>query len=96
MIRIVRMHFREDGVDPFLAAFREHMEAIRNVPGCSHLELLRDAHDPLAYTTLSHWKNVESLEEYRKSELFKSVWATVKKGFSRSAEALSLEKFIEV
>lgn len=96
LIRIVRMHFTEAGVEEFLEIFGAHKVAIRNFPGCSHLQLLRDAEDPNCYTTLSHWDKPESLEAYRKSELFGKVWGRVKTLFSERSQAFSLEQFIEV
>ena len=90
VIRIVRMHFRESGVENFLAIFAANQEAIRNFRGCSHLELLRDLNDERVYTTISHWQDHESLEEYRKSELFASVWGRVKTLFSERTQAFSL------
>src|SRR6478609_6649205 len=96
IIRIVRMHFTATGVEEFLQIFNKNKEAIRNFPGCSHLQLLRDANDATIYTTLSHWDKAESLENYRKSELFAQVWGRVKTLFSERSQAFSLEKFIEV
>ncbi len=96
LIRIVRMHFTEAGVEEFLQIFEQHKQLIRDMDGCSHLELLRDADDPLTYTTLSYWKDEESLEKYRKSELFARVWGSVKTLFSERSQAFSLEKFIEL
>ncbi|HRI80271.1 MAG TPA: antibiotic biosynthesis monooxygenase [Cyclobacteriaceae bacterium] len=96
LIRIVRMHFTEAGVDEFLEIFNRHKDAIRNFPGCSHLQLLKDAEDPLCYTTLSHWSHPDDLEKYRKSELFGSVWGRVKTLFAERSQAFSLERFIEL
>ncbi len=96
IIRIVRMHFTEAGVEEFLQIFDKHKTAIRNFPGCSHLQLLKDADDPNTYTTLSHWDVPQSLENYRKSELFGQVWGRVKTLFVERSQAFSLEKFIEV
>lgn len=96
LIRIVRMHFTQAGEEEFLAIFRANMDAIRNFDGCSHLELLKDVDDPGTYTTLSYWDGAESLERYRKSELFASVWGRVKTLFSERSQAFSLEKFIEL
>lgn len=96
IIRIVRMHFTEAGVEEFLAIFNQNKTAIRNVEGCRHLELLKDVNDPNTYTTLSHWEAPYHLETYRKSELFDSVWGRVKNLFSERAQAFSLEKFIEL
>ena len=96
LTRIVRMHFTDAGVEEFLEIFNTHKVAIRNFPGCTHLQLLKDAEDPNCYTTLSHWDKPESLEAYRKSELFGKVWGRVKSLFSERTQAFSLERFIEV
>lgn len=96
LIRIVMMHFSQSGVEQFLQIFNDNKQAIRNVEGCSHLQLLKDVHDPLRYTTLSHWDSAESLERYRNSELFKKVWSRVKMLFSERSQAYSLEKYIEL
>lgn len=96
LIRIVRMHFTEAGIDEFLEIFNDNKEAIRNFPGCSHLQLLKDSEDSYCYTTLSHWDRSESLENYRKSALFGGVWGRVKTLFSERTQAFSLEKYIEL
>jgi heme-degrading monooxygenase HmoA len=96
IIRVVRMHFTEAGVEEFLEIFHRNKIAIRHFPGCTHLQLLKDAEDETVYTTLSHWNNEESLEAYRKSELFGSVWGRVKTLFAERTQAFSLKKFIEL
>jgi quinol monooxygenase YgiN len=96
IIRIVRMHFRDDTAEKFLEIFQTHRFAIRNVEGCIRLELLKDINHPFVFTTLSHWENAAYLEAYRNSDLFKAVWGQVKPLFSMQAQAFSLEKFIEV
>ena len=90
------MHFTEAGVDEFLDIFYQHKQAIKNFPGCTHLQLLKDADDPNCFSTLSHWNGPDDLENYRKSELFGSVWGRVKTLFSERTQAFSLEKFIDV
>ena len=52
IIRIVRMHFKEESVETFLEIFQKHKNAIRKVKGCTHLELLKDVNHPNVYTTL--------------------------------------------
>ena len=94
LIRIVRMHFTEAGVEEFLTIFNENKQAIRNFNGCTHLQLMKDADDPLCYATLSHWNSPVDLENYRKSPLFGSVWGRVKNLFSERSQAFSLEHFI--
>jgi quinol monooxygenase YgiN len=96
IVRIVRMHFKGGHVETFLEIFQQQKEAIRKVSGCTHLELLRDVHNPLSFTTLSHWTNERDLEAYRNSQLFKEVWGRVKVLFAAPTQAFSLEKFIEV
>jgi quinol monooxygenase YgiN len=96
IIRIVRMHFTDSGVEEFLQIFNENKERIRHFPGCLHLQLLKDHKDPNCFTTLSHWRSADDLEQYRKSELFGSVWGRVKSLFSERSQAFSLEKFIEL
>jgi len=95
IIRIVRMHFREDSAEKFLTIFDKHKVAIRNVEGCTHLELLKDINHINVFTTLSHWEKPADLEAYRNSALFKEVWAQVKPLFSESAQAFSLKQFIQ-
>jgi quinol monooxygenase YgiN len=96
IVRIVRMHFQEEGIGKFLEIFQKHKASIRNVPGCTHLELLKDINHPNVYTTLSHWQHNGDLEAYRNSELFKGVWEQVKSLFSDPPQAFSLEKFIKL
>lgn len=96
LIRIVRMHFTDAGVPEFLDIFNEHKTQIRNFPGCSHLQLLKDVKDQNCYTTLSYWDGEASLENYRKSDLFGGVWVRVKKLFARRTEAFSLVQYMEI
>lgn len=96
IIRIVRMHFTEAGVDEFLSIFNKNKVAIRNFEGCTHVELLRDLDDPTCFTTLSYWNTADNLNAYRKSQLFEEVWGQVKSLFAERSQAFSLEKFIEV
>ena len=90
------MHFTEAGVEEFLQIFDANKIAIRNFPGCTHLQLLKDSEDPTCFTTLSHWQTEQDLENYRKSELFGGVWGRVKTLFSERTQAFSLKKFIEL
>jgi heme-degrading monooxygenase HmoA len=84
------MHFTADGSREFLRIFREHQQAIRNFPGCSHLSLLCDLKDDTCFTTLSHWNKPDDLEAYRQSELFKAVWGRVKPMFTKQPQAFSM------
>ncbi len=94
LIRVVHMHFTEEGVERFLKLFHEHGSSIRNMPGCSHLELLKDVDDSLHYMTISHWDNEDNLQMYRQSALFRIVWGDVKTLFSQRSRAYSMERLI--
>ena len=96
LIRIVRLHFTDSGVEEFLAIFNRNKEAIKNFPGCTYLELLRDIDDPSVFFTLSHWKDQASLDSYRKSELFGTVWGPVKTLFAERTQAYSIKSMIVV
>ncbi len=89
------MTFQEDRVDDFLKVFDESKEKIRNFPGCSHLELLKDYHNPAIYSTYSYWEDDNALDNYRHSELFKGVWASTKVLFAEKPVAFSSQKYIK-
>ena len=91
IIRVVRMQFSEAGESGFLKIFRDHENTIRNFPGCLFLELLKDQETPHTYATFSHWKNMEALENYRKSQPFIQIWGKVKPLFSNRPMAFSFE-----
>ncbi len=94
LIRIIKMTFREESVKVFLAFFNERKERIRNFPGCSHLELWQDKHQPCVYFTYSHWENEAALDHYRYSDFFKETWTFTRQHFSSKAEAYSIQQVI--
>jgi len=96
LIRIVRMTFQPDLVEAFLENFEVHKKSIRNFPGCLHLELWRDENQKNIFTTYSHWESEEHLNQYRDSELFKSVWKFTKALFDEKPVAFSSRIFTEV
>lgn len=96
LIRIVRMTFRTDAVDAFLENFELNKNSIRNFPGCTHLELWEDPTSKNIFMTYSHWDSEEALNQYRDSELFKSVWSFTKALFSEKPIAFSSKKMQEV
>jgi quinol monooxygenase YgiN len=96
LIRIVRMTFFEEKVEEFLQNFEANIEKIRNFPGCQHLELWKDENEQNIFLTYSHWENEKSLDQYRDSELFKSVWAVTKPLFAGKPFAFSSKKIMEL
>lgn len=89
LVRIVRMTFAPDAVDPFLDQFEDAAPRIRSFPGCRHLELWQDADATAVFTTHSHWTSADALNAYRESDLFRSTWATVKPLFADRPQAHS-------
>ncbi len=90
LIRIVKMTFAPDKVDDFVSTFNERKELIAGFEGCSGVQLLRDTTDPNTFFTYSRWNDPSSLETYRRSDLFNTVWTTVKKWFNAKPEAWSV------
>lgn len=75
LLRTVRMTFRPDRLDDFLALFAEARPKIAAAPGCRRLELWQDARFPNVLSTYSEWDGPEALEAYRRSDLFRQTWA---------------------
>lgn len=95
-IRIVKMSFTENNVNAFLNNFHENKDKIRAVDGCLLLELLRDKDNPNVFFTYSYWNDPSDLENYRQSDLFKSVWAKTKVLFNEKPEAWSVDKLVSL
>lgn len=94
IIRIVKMTFETNKVADFLTIFEASKKLIRNMEGCSHLELLKDVKTPTIFFTYSHWENENDLNTYRNSELFKSVWSKTKILFAEKPEAWSVTSIL--
>ncbi|PEN13904.1 antibiotic biosynthesis monooxygenase [Longibacter salinarum] len=89
LVRIVRMTFHPDTVDDFIDHFDDVSPRIRSFPGCTHLELWRDARYPNICTTYSHWESQGALDAYRNSDLFSGAWQTAKRLFAARPVAQS-------
>lgn len=88
--RIVRMEFEPEKVGDFLILFEEVKEKIGTQPGCTHLELCKDASSDHVYYTFSTWVKDEDLQRYRHSKLFEETWARTKVLFAGKPIAFSL------
>lgn len=95
-VRIVKMSFDPSKVDSFLAYFETKKQRIRDFEGCEFLELYRDKKNTDIFFTYSYWQTESDLENYRNSELFKTVWATTKQFFNDKPEAWSLDKLVSL
>lgn len=95
-VRIVKMRFQEDKIIAFLENFHQVKHQIREFEGNQFLELYQDKTDNRVFFTYSYWINEESLENYRKSDIFKEVWTYTKALFSDKPEAWSVEKVVSL
>jgi heme-degrading monooxygenase HmoA len=86
------MSFAEENIPAFLENFEIIKDKIRNAPGNRLLELYQDKTNKSIFFTYSYWETEEDLENYRKSELFNTVWAFTKKLFNDKPEAWSVDK----
>jgi autoinducer 2-degrading protein len=92
LIRIVKLTFRPEKANDFIAAFELRKGLIASFKGCSGVELLRDIDHTNIFFTYSKWADKAALEEYRKSELFNTTWDEVKQLFNGKPEAWSVEQ----
>jgi len=76
----------------FLEHFHQYRDAIASSEGCMHLELWKDHDQENVFMTYSWWKNNDSLNSYRKSDLFREVWTQTKQWFADSPQAFSAER----
>ena len=92
IVRIVKMGFYKHYIEEFLNNFNTNKLKIRGFKGCEFLELYRDKSNTNVFFTYSHWTSEAALENYRQSDLFKSVWAKTKPLFNIKPEAWSVDK----
>ncbi|MFM6983545.1 MAG: putative quinol monooxygenase [Chitinophagaceae bacterium] len=92
--RIVKMHFRPEETDNFLALFEEVKDKIRSFEGCQGVNLLRDINDTSIMFTYSQWESEAHLNNYRASDLFAETWKDTKAKFAHKAEAWSVEQVV--
>ncbi|MDQ7916141.1 antibiotic biosynthesis monooxygenase family protein [Mesonia sp. MT50] len=96
IVRIVKMSFKEEEIENFLALFQSKKQYIRGFEGCTFLELYQDKHNPSIFFTYSYWESEANLESYRHSALFKEVWTATKIKFNAKPEAWSLDQLVSL
>ncbi len=96
ILRIVQMTFKPENVEAFTALFEERKQTIRNFPGCTHLELWQDKHNPNIFFTYSNWNAESDLDHYRFSDFFKDTWGKTKALFDGKPQAWSVERRADV
>lgn len=93
--RIVRLAFYPEKCSSFLEAFEKRRPLVVGFSGCRSLKLLNDAENSSVFYTFSCWENEAALEAYRSSEVFQSLWQTIKPWFSEKAQAWSMNPIYE-
>jgi len=88
--RIVKLTFQPDKMEDFLNIFHTNKQRIRGFDGCSYLELVREHKDGNVLFTISHWRDQEALNAYRRSDLFGGAWPKAKLLFAEKPEACSV------
>ena len=96
LVRIVKLSFKHDKIDVFLENFEKDKTQIRNFKGCRLLELYRDKTNTNVFFTYSYWETEHDLENYRKSDLFKGIWANTKIYFNDKPLAWSVDKVVSL
>jgi quinol monooxygenase YgiN len=91
--RIVKLNIADAHIADFRATFRNNHARIVGFPGCHEVRLVHDVNDPNIHFTISVWDAESDLNNYRNSEIFASIWSTVKPWFQEKAEAWSTEEF---
>ena len=95
-VRIVKMSFEPSKIEDFLAHFETNKMQIRNFDGCQFLELYQDKAQTNVFFTYSFWDQEKDLENYRQSDLFKTVWSKTKPMFNAKPEAWTVEKIVSL
>lgn len=87
--RIVKLTIKEENRDDFRNIFALNNKHIGNFTGCKEVKLVESNLNDGVFFTLSTWDSQESIDLYRKSELFGTIWPKVKTWFSDKPEAWS-------
>jgi len=88
--RIVKLTINPSQTEEFSKIFKENHSIIASFPGCLSVEVLRDTQYENVFFTYSKWDSLESIENYRKSDIFRNIWSQAKKTFCAKPEAWSL------
>lgn len=95
IVRIVKLSFHAEFISDFKTIFDENKHKIISQKGCSRVEMLQDINNLNVFLTYSWWNSEENLNDYRNSDLFKTVWKKTKVLFNKKPEAWSTNKINE-
>lgn len=86
--RLVRLCFNPEFEKEFETIFEETKDYIIS-QGCIKVECLKDINSPGVYFTHSYWPSESLLENYRKTDRFKTTWLKLKPNFKEKPFASS-------
>lgn len=78
-------------IDDYLKYIDSIKDKISGYEGCEGLEILSDKHAEDVFFSYSIWVSEEALENYRKSDLFREFWSTIKKWFVSEPKAWTVQ-----
>lgn len=78
IVRLVSLSFKPGKLEEFKRLYEGVVQQIRAYPGCLFVQLVADTEGQGDCYTISHWRSQESLDDYRHSPLFRSVWPRIK------------------
>jgi quinol monooxygenase YgiN len=90
LTRVVKLTLDPQNIESFKEVFVGHKMGIAQMAGCISLQAYQDHKEPHIFFTISQWENEHALDNYRYSDFFKALWATVKPMFTAKAMAHSL------
>jgi quinol monooxygenase YgiN len=88
--RVVKLTFNPEYIEQFKQIFKAHQQHIALFEGCISLNGFEDLNEAGVFFTISQWANEESLNNYRYSQFFRTLWTTVKPMFAQKAVAHSM------
>ncbi|MBU0764443.1 MAG: antibiotic biosynthesis monooxygenase [Bacteroidetes bacterium] len=89
--RIVKMTVADSKRDEFIRYVDEIRDKIQSFKGCLHLDIFNDKQNSNIFFSYSIWKSEKELENYRRSELFRLYWSTLKTFFTKDTQAWTVE-----
>lgn len=90
--RLVRLCFNDNYIEDFKELFENVSSEIKDQPGCNSANLLQDVNRPNIFFTKSLWDSEEQLNNYRDTEVFRSIWETIKPNFIEKPQAWSTQE----
>lgn len=83
------MTFDPQKVDEFIKVFNHSKLKIAMFSGNHGLKLLQDTQSSNVFYTYSLWQDDDSLQRYRRSDIFKTTWAATRILFIDKPQAYS-------